>query len=40
MKLFKKIDTVATLFFVMLTLVACGPKPEETVKSFFDEARK
>lgn len=40
MKLFRKVAAVVTVFVVMLSLAACGPKPEETVKSFFDAAKK
>lgn len=40
MKLVRNTTIMLTLVFSMLTLVACGPKPDETVKGFFDAAKK
>jgi hypothetical protein len=40
MKLIRKATIMFILVSLVLTLVACGPKPDETVKNFFDAAKK
>ncbi|MCT8978856.1 DUF4352 domain-containing protein [Clostridium sp. CX1] len=40
MKIVKKITVMLTLVVFTLTLVACGPKPDATVKNFFDAVKK
>lgn len=40
MKVLKKLTLILTLVLFTLTLVACGPKPDETVKNFFEAAKK
>jgi hypothetical protein len=40
MKLIKKATIMFMLVSLVLTLAACGAKPDETVKNFFDAAKK
>ncbi|MBC2579677.1 DUF4352 domain-containing protein [Clostridium sp. DJ247] len=40
MKLLRKVTLILMLVLLTLTLVACGPKPDETVKNFFDAVKK
>lgn len=40
MKLVKRAALMLTLVFSMVMLVSCGPKPDATVKNFFDAAKK